>query len=252
MKIVDVRGLRIGEGIPKICVPMTGTTVEELKGEAAGLCEAGADLAEWRMDWFSEWKKEEILGQALEEIRRSLGEIPLLVTFRTEKEGGNAFIDPDGYRKLYGLVLQSGCADMIDLELFFERTVVTELLKTAKGLGVKTVLSSHDFQKTPEDSELRSRLFVMEALGADVAKIAVMPRSPQDVARLLLVTAEGSQKLSCPVITMSMGGRGVISRLAGESFGSAVTFGTVGRASAPGQISLKPMKEVLTIIHSAQ
>ena len=92
----------------------------------------------------------------------------------------------------------------------------------------------------------------MEQLGADIAKIAVMPRRPEDVAVLLGVTSEAVEMMSCPVMTMSMGGQGVISRMAGQIFGSAVTFGTVGQASAPGQIPLDRLKEILTLIDSVQ
>jgi len=92
----------------------------------------------------------------------------------------------------------------------------------------------------------------MEQLGADIAKIAVMPRNSEDVAVLLGVTSEASETMFCPVITMSMGGQGVISRMAGQIFGSAVTFGTVGQASAPGQIPLDRLKEILTLIDSVQ
>ncbi len=53
------------------------------------------------------------------------------------------------------------------------------------------------------------------------------------------------------IITMSMAKTGVISRLAGEVFGSAATFGAVKKASAPGQISVNDLRTVLTILHQA-
>ncbi|MBQ8588857.1 MAG: type I 3-dehydroquinate dehydratase [Firmicutes bacterium] len=251
-KTVEVRALRIGEGIPKICVPMTGKTVRDLCNEAELLRKAGADLAEWRVDWFTQWRSEDSVDEALHLIRSSLKEIPLLVTFRTHLEGGNSEITTEEYGNLYRTVLNSGQADLIDLELFFDDTVVSELITEAKAAGVKIVCSNHDFTKTPDEGELRSRLKKMEQLGADIAKIAVMPRSAGDVAVLLKVTAESAEELNCPVITMSMGRTGVISRMAGQIFGSCVTFGTVGNASAPGQIPLEQLKEVLSLIDSVQ
>ena len=52
-----------------------------------------------------------------------------------------------------------------------------------------------------------------------------------------------------PVITMSMGALGAVSRLAGETFGSAMTFANPGQASAPGQVSLNIVNEVLDALH---
>lgn len=251
-KIVEIRGCKIGEGIPKICVPLLGGDVKTLCEEAEALVRAGADLAEWRIDWFEHWNESNLVVEALSELRRCLGEIPLLVTFRTKREGGKTAIEPTQYLRLYECVLQSGQADLIDLELFMEEEIVSDLIQKAENADVRTVLSNHDFSRTPEKGEILWRLRKMEQLGADIAKIAVMPRRPEDVAVLLGVTSEAVEMMSCPVITMSMGGQGVISRMAGQIFGSAVTFGTVGQASAPGQIPLDRLKEILTLIDSVQ
>jgi 3-dehydroquinate dehydratase-1 len=146
----------------------------------------------------------------------------------------------------------SGYADLIDLELFFDSAVVSDLISLAKNYGVKTVLSNHDFERTPEKEELIRRLKNMEQLGADIAKIAVMPQSAGDVALVLGATAAASNELSCPIVTMAMGGLGVISRMAGQIFGSAVTFAALGKASAPGQVPLEKLKEVLELVDSLQ
>ncbi|MBK4329426.1 type I 3-dehydroquinate dehydratase, partial [Enterobacter hormaechei] len=47
------------------------------------------------------------------------------------------------------------------------------------------------------------------------------------------------------LITMSMGKSGGVSRVTGRLFGSAMTFGTVGQASAPGQIAIAKLREVM-------
>ena len=74
-------------------------------------------------------------------------------------------------------------------------------------------------------------------MGADIVKFAVMPHCERDVLRLLDATLVMKEHHpSTPVITMAMGSLGAVSRVAGETFGSAVTFGTAGKSSAPGQI----------------
>ena len=93
---------------------------------------------------------------------------------------------------------------------------------------------------------------MMQDFGADIPKIAVMPTCKQDVLTLLSATLEMSEKYADrPIITMSMAGTGVVSRLTGETFGSALTFGAASKASAPGQIGVNALKQVLDIIHSS-
>jgi 3-dehydroquinate dehydratase-1 len=77
-----------------------------------------------------------------------------------------------------------------------------------------------------------------------------MPKSPSDVIALLAATEEMNTKYAKkPIVTMSMSDMGMVSRISGEKFGSAITFGTVGRASAPGQIPADELRKVLEILH---
>ena len=87
---------------------------------------------------------------------------------------------------------------------------------------------------------------MMQDFGADIPKMAVMPTCKQDVLTLLSATLEMSEKYADrPIITMSMAGTGVVSRLTGETFGSALTFGAASKASAPGQVGVHELKQVL-------
>ena len=52
MNPVIVRNVKIGEGIPKICVPVVGVNAEEIRKEAEALLSIPADLVEWRADWY--------------------------------------------------------------------------------------------------------------------------------------------------------------------------------------------------------
>lgn len=247
-KTVTVRGLTIGCGRPKLCVPMTGSSQAQLMAEAAALLQAGAQMAEWRMDWFSQVQRPQDAVQTLLRLREMLGSLPLLATFRTQGEGGHAPISLQQYEALYEAVIESGQADLVDFEFFLEEETVDRLMHKASAAGVRVVLSSHDFQSTPEAEVIRQRLLRMRQRGADIVKIAVMPRCASDVAELLKAAAQSAEALDCPLIAMSMSKIGAVSRIAGQVFGSAVTFGTAGRASAPGQIPAAQLLEALSLV----
>lgn len=247
---VQVRNVVIGEGMPKICAPIVGRTREEILFQAREVKEAGPDLAEWRADWFEKVMAKEQLQEILGLLRKELGELPLLVTFRTGQEGGERDIAPEDYEEFLSEVLASGQADLIDVELFMGEELLSGIAKKAHKEGVKVIASNHDFEKTPNTGEIVERLCGMQKAGADLLKLAAMPRDPGDVLTLLAATWQMRECYATqPVITMAMGGTGVISRIAGEIFGSAMTFGAVGKASAPGQVGAKELKSVLELLH---
>lgn len=252
-KVVLVRNLRIGEGIPKICVPLVGKGREDIIEEAKNLTDVKFDLVEWRVDHYVDALDLEKVKETLVELRKVLNDIPILFTFRSLKEGGEKEVSVEYYKKLNNEISATKNVDLIDVELFTGDEIVKEIVEFAKNNGVKVVMSNHDFFKTPSKEEIVSRLCKMQDLGADLPKIAVMPQSTADVLTLLCATDEMVTKFAkTPIITMSMAGIGVISRISGEIFGSALTFGAAKEASAPGQLSVDKLNKVLEIIHESK
>lgn len=247
--IVEVRGVKIGAGIPKICIPIVGKTKEEIFASANRAKEAFCDVAEWRADWFDEVFDFAEVEMVLQKLRVILAEIPLLVTFRTKNEGGEKAISPEDYIIFNQNVIKTGYADLVDAEIFFADDVLKKIVSKAHSVGVKVIASNHDFSKTPQKEELVRRLKDMEEWGADIAKIAVMPEYKKDLLTLLAATECAAEEMQIPVVTMSMGEIGLLSRLSGEIFGSALTFGTAGAASAPGQMDAVELRKILTLIH---
>ena len=158
----------------------------------------------------------------------------------------------DAYEALNLAVARSGDADLVDVEIFTGDETVSRIIEGAHAAGVAVIASNHDFDKTPEKDDIIGRLKKMQQMGADLLKIAVMPHSTRDLLTLLDATEEMNRLYAeRPVITMSMGGVGVLSRMCGEVFGSALTFGAAGQASAPGQMQVEDLHTVLRLLHTA-
>ncbi len=252
MNPVVVRNIKLGDGIPKICVPIVGKTRDEILEAAHNLLSVGADLVEWRVDWYEDIFDFEKVKETAKQLREALGDMPVLFTFRTSKEGGEKAIETAAYVELNQKISATGYVDLVDMEAFTGDDAVKAVVEGAHKYGVKVVASNHDFDKTPEKSDIIYRLRKMQELGADIPKIAVMPNSKKDVLTLLEATNEmTSNYADRPIITMSMAGTGVISRICGEVFGSALTFGSVGKASAPGQMEAGELKKMLEGLHKA-
>lgn len=252
MNTVKVRNYEIGAGRPGTIVPIVGKTSEEIIEKGRSLADMDINMVEWRADFFDEVFKMDKLLYTLAELRSALKEIPLLFTFRTKREGGEKDIDMETYTAMNKAVADSGNADLIDVEIFSGDDVVRENIDGIHAAGVLVVGSNHDFYATPSRADIIYRLRKMQDMGADILKMAVMPTCKEDVLTLLAATNEMHEKYADrPIITMSMSATGVISRMAGEVFGSAMTFGAVGQVSAPGQISVGDLSDVLNILHQS-
>jgi hypothetical protein len=122
----------------------------------------------------------------------------------------------------------------------------------AQSLGLHlpslTPLVFHDFSGTPEPAAMRATFDEAERAGADIAKLAAMPRDLDDVLALLGATCEARRRQSIPIITMSMGAYGALSRMVGGVFGSALTFAVGQSSSAPGQLPIEDLHTVLAIV----
>lgn len=234
---VKVRNMKLGEGLPKICIPLTDTELDGLKKSVNIIKNTPYDFIEWRADFYKGVEDPEIRVKAMTLFRNELGNAPVLFTIRTSVEGGMMEIDTANYIKILLAVIESGLIDMVDVELSRGEAAMKTILGAAHKFGVKVIASRHNFTSTPDKSIIVNSLCQMQALGADVAKFAVMPQNERDVLTLLDATLTMKEEHNdTPVITMSMGRDGMVSRVCGELFGSCVTFGTAGKASAPGQL----------------
>lgn len=250
MKTITVKNIVFGEGAPKIIVSLMGKDIPGVIAEAQDYRQADFDILEWRVDHFTDVATLSSVIEAVRQIKAIIPDKPLLFTFRSAQEGGEQALSPQAYIALNLAAVDSGLVDMIDLELFTGDDLVKEAVAHAHANQVKVIMSNHDFHQTPPKAEIVKRLCKMQELGADIPKIALMPQSNGDVLTLLTATLEmHEQHATGPIITMSMAKTGIISRLAGETFGSAATFGAVKKASAPGQISVTDLRTILTILH---
>ena len=232
MRIVKVRNVEFGTGRPKIAVPITGKSSDDIIKQAETIMSSdNADLIEWRIDFFDQVEDAEKLVETAKKLRQVMGEMPLLTTFRTHFEGGVKELSEEEYFDICRVLIKEKATDLLDLELFRKTSKLKEIIAEAH-----------------ETSELERRLTLMKTYGADIAKIAVMPNSARDVLNLLLATDNMKYKLNCPLITMAMGDLGKVTRISGEVFGSCLTFGTVGDASAPGQIESTNLKGILNTL----
>ncbi|WP_373746792.1 type I 3-dehydroquinate dehydratase [Neisseria dentiae] len=249
MNTVKIKNTVLGEGSPKIAVPLVAKDSDGLQAALQDLQGLSFDVVEFRADFLERAADAGYVMDCLRQVRAALPDTPLLFTFRRAEEGGECPVSQEVYFGLVQAAIRSGLADIVDIELFAGDAEVKETVALAKAQGVAALLCNHDFYETPPKEDIIARLQTMQDWGADICKIAVMPQSPADVLVLLDATQTMFDRYAKqPLVTMAMGKIGVISRLAGETFGSAMTFGAAKKASAPGQINANDLRAILNIL----
>lgn len=238
--------------VPAICAPLVGRTRAALAAEAAAVAARQPDLIEWRVDFLEPLADTAEVLAAAAAVKQAAAGIPILFTRRAQREGGQPIpLSEPQVLDLYAAVAASGSVAAMDFEMENACADVARVREITRAHGLALVLSFHDFQRTPPAQDLQARFAQAQRLGADVAKVAVMPQSMDDVHRLLGATLAASQSLTIPVISMAMGGLGAVSRLCGGVFGSALTFAVGAAASAPGQIPIDEVRATLAVLQRA-
>jgi len=237
---------------PLVCTPLVGADEAAIDRELTAILPKKPDLIEWRVDFFAGIADiDRVVGQG-RVIEARAGVIPIIFTRRSTREGGNPItLDEDQVFDLYAAVCRAGCADLFDYELSIEERYFQQAVVLAKETGTALIASFHDFQETPSVDALVAKFVAMEKAGADIAKIAVMPRELRDVLTLLEATLTARNTLSLPIISMSMGAYGSLSRLFGWVFGSSVSFAVGEKSSAPGQVPIEQLNAVVEILQRA-
>jgi 3-dehydroquinate dehydratase-1 len=231
--------LKIGKtelgGIPRVAISISDR--EDNKSIPRGLI----DILEIRVDQFKKTYPGYI-NDVIKE-RRKIG-IPLLLTVRSRKEGGEK--DILNHLKLRIFLENIPWVDAVDIEL--ESPILPEVVKAAKKDKKTVIVSWHNLKTTPNDKILKGILNKAKRSGADIIKIACQANKKEDLIRLTRFTIDNKSK---NIITISLGVMGSISRLFFPDIGSLLTFAYLNNPSGPGQMPLSRLREHLRLYYPA-
>ncbi|MBE6507963.1 MAG: type I 3-dehydroquinate dehydratase [Methanobrevibacter sp.] len=213
----------------KIAIPIFQENCKDVIEVAQDCIEKGADILEFRIDALKE--------PDIREIRQTIEEInfPIIATNRINTEGGSF----NGSEEERINILYECCdlVDYVDIELQSNDEYINKIKET----GVTTIVSYHDFEKTPDLNEIMYIVEKEHELG-DIAKVAFMPQNLEDTLTILAVLSHCKD-----TIAISMGDLGSYTRVMASKFDSPITFAAGRDATAPGQIDIETMKALLNM-----
>jgi len=234
---------------PAVCAPLVAPTTQALVAECAAVAAKKPDIIEWRVDFFEGIGDPDQVVETARQLKNAAGGLPLLFTRRNAREGGEKIaIGEPQVVELYRAVCASRLVNLVDVEMDNDSAHVQAIREAAQAAGQSLVLSFHDFKATPAADTLVQRFERAQSLGADVAKIAVMPHTMDDVLTLLAATVRASRSATIPLVSMAMGPLGAVTRASGWLFGSALTFAVGASSSAPGQMPIEDVRTAVQLL----
>ena len=246
---IRVRRVTLGGDATLVCAPLVATTRAALLVEARAVLRNRPDVLEWRVDYFREIEDTQAVLEAGLALRKAIGDTALIFTRRSPREGGRASpLREDDVVELYKAICEARFADFVDYEMAQGAARVRRVVAAAHRRKVRVILSSHDFERTPSVRTMVARFARAGRMGADAAKLAVMPRSRLDALALLQATARAHATSRIPLIAMSMGPLGAVTRLVGGLFGSSLSFAVGAQASAPGQPRIEDLRAAFALL----
>ncbi len=246
MKEKNFGKITLSNNQARVCVPVMGKTTEEVLQQLKSVVAMEPDIIEWRGDFFETDNNEGYLN-VLKQMKDVNENIPVIFTIRTDSEGGNKKIGWNEYCDLCLFIAEKGKefnVEFVDVEVFKDDKA-NELINSLHEKGMNVIGSNHHFDKTPDKEEMVKILSTIEKSGADVCKLAVMPRDKKDVEVLIEASKETDEKIKAPIITMSMGELGAVTRVIPKITKTSVTFAAGVSASAPGQPGIKVVRKLL-------
>ena len=203
-----IRGIEFGGEKPLFCIPLVPADLGSLTDQARVAIQLEPDLVEWRADFFQDATPDALAGAA-RSLRQLIPDTPVIFTLRVRHEGGAQ----DQPQPLRSRLIEA----VLPLRRRRRRRSRVEPDPSPgpadgdrSGMrGSVVLLVMHNFNETPSSGALLGHIRAMQALGADIAKFAVMPRSHEDVLRVFEVTAAARREFpDLPLVTMAMGSDG--------------------------------------------
>lgn len=248
---VEVKGRIFGGDKLLECIPVISQGYDELIQDMTQVTSHKPDIIEWRVDWFNRLDETDYVISSLKKIAPIIQGIPILLTCRHISEGGAKEVPQQVRIDVITAACETGLIDVVDIEQANPDWFVTEIKSIVQKNNVRLLISTHDFSATPPEDEILDRIKKSKDMGADIAKVCYLPKDFSDVLNVAKATYRArSGECLIPLVTVSMGALGGITRVMGHEIGSDLSFLSAAGASGPGQMNIEDYRIMKKIINN--
>lgn len=241
-----------------ICVPIPikSENILELKQRIEKVMGSNPNLIEFRFDYINDIQK--LTPNFTKEVLDNVDpKIPVIFTFRTQKEGGQMKIDEVTRINILKTLVISR-PNYLDIEMNTEKRFLSEIINLTNQNDVNLIFSYHNFNETPAYEKISNKIhrfleIMKDEGGLDskrlekaILKLVFKAISFEDNLISLKLCKEFSKK-KINIISFCMGTLGIFSRILCVLNGSFLTYGSVVEETAPGQIKIKDIRDSLSL-----
>jgi 3-dehydroquinate dehydratase-1 len=240
----------LGDTSPVICSPLVAKTRDAVISEAKTVKDLNPDMVEVRADFWNFIENTDEAIAALRDIRKIIGDTPILLTVRIASERGAKEVSDKAKFDFYKKAAAEKLPNLIDVELAYGKDFIQKFKKEISGSKIPLVVAYHDLKGTPAKEEIIRIMEKEVDAGGDVAKIVVKPLNENDVLTFLGGTLGfRNAHPQYPIIASASGSIGRITRLAGGLFGIDLTFASGVKGSNPWQIPVTTVQDINKVIY---
>ncbi|MFO7793178.1 MAG: type I 3-dehydroquinate dehydratase [Candidatus Saliniplasma sp.] len=164
-----------------------------------------------------------------------------VITIRRKEEGGIRKISEEKRLSIFEEFLTVE-PSFIDIELKSE--ILDDVLELVDGTPTRSIVSYHDFKKTPDLHELEELFEKIDSKDPDLIKIVTFCNTPKDNSKILEFILDRSN-----LVSFCMGKEGMISRIFSLKY-CPVTYGSLSRTeTAPGQLSVERLNDIKEMLY---
>ncbi|UCE73824.1 MAG: type I 3-dehydroquinate dehydratase [Methanomassiliicoccales archaeon] len=232
-----------------ICVSLMEKTASDVFASADKCKSLGADIIEVRFDGLAA-QTESNLGE-MSKLKENIS-LPVILTIRPTWEGGKFEGDEENRISLLKKAVESGF-DYVDLELKMDIENLNFLVQMARDMGVKAIVSYHDFENTPSEKDILEKIIECQNAHADIAKVACYNKTFDEAYRVLRAGL-AAKKLDIPYSVMGMGPFGHITRILAPFAGCEFMYAALDHEIKvdEAQVPISILKELWSLFDSTQ
>jgi 3-dehydroquinate dehydratase-1 len=222
--------------LAKICASLAAENASDLAAQAKNAFDLGADFIEARLDFIAP----EHVMQAADGIDKDRA----VFTLRSKNQGGRfSGTEEERVKLLRKLAEKRPMLVDVELETLQANDNLADYLELA---SIPTLVSWHDFEKTPPNDEIADIITEMR-LYSNYVKVVTTAKSVEDSVRLMSLY---ENSLGLHPIIFAMGEAGVVTRVLCALYGAPYTYAALEKAVAPGQLTIAQMKQLFSSIRS--
>ncbi|GLB47368.1 3-dehydroquinate dehydratase [Philodulcilactobacillus myokoensis] len=245
MTTLTINNLKIGAGKPKVCVPITAATSDEVIAEGSKLLTTSADLVLLRLDYLENIKDADKTIQTIQTLRHWTTGLPLIVDLRTKASGANIALSDEDIQSVLIQIITAKVADAIKIDDRLDPKIQNRIKNAANNNQIRIITAHYYLMQRPTKDQMVDKIDQLEQTKlSDLVEISTIPTNKEQVLDLMQACLTASRNQSHPIIITAVGPLGKTIQLASVACNNSIIYEPLKDANYLGQYSITQLSKM--------